>query len=543
MTPIKFAGPLPAAIRTTSEAEEVHRAHVDACLLGKGTPAEIAESLHLVLEHAKSLKRLDEHHAAAKAVAHLTRQVNAGHQFGAARQQIIVRAAAHVRDNTLSSAFVGLALAMAHKQLAAGVPAGEVAVDLSLIVALQVAEVAQTSRPMADRLELAAMSEAPELVHCLRATRWGGSHYVPTYGTKRLALGADLRFDLQLIASIHAIDLDSDFAKQALAVVLGSARQHLLNRCDLADVPKQDLQGQIEATHVSDRLLHYAGATVEETAAMVKRLIQLGHGGYATKLPAFMDVCKSPELIRPMFEQDAMTPGLVHSRIRAWRAMAAPHGAQRAAAMLNCALSASARELLELAQRCDAEAYSGAGPRDMLMQFVLQATMLACPHNMPAASLDHLRSTLLALAEQPSIQRLAASSRTNFDAVVRDQLKHAGPLTSSERSNAIRSAFIESGLSKLSALKEYEFTAPLVGAALARKPERIAEIKDVLLFAKVARKFSIPVELTPELRQYVAMTEAAAKAKAQEKRESKASRLADGDPLAKAARSSLVGTR
>lgn len=393
-------------------------------------------------------------------------------------------------DVGLSLGFQELACDIARQIDARGLPPAVARQYLSAIMRDAIDAIAKVDPQEADRRELAAIKQAQWHFQLWRHAPW----------EKR-----------------ESPALTKAFADQALQVLTGLPRASFLSRCDLGWIAPDERAAHIRKGSIEfDAMQRFDSATAEETALMVERCMHMLNCPGAYALPGFSKLCARPDLLKPLFEFPTLRSSTFFGPIDTLRHIAARHG-ERSTAMLNWTMTTLAREF-------DQAQAGGTANVEVALSFTIAVLDLIDDGRSTFASIDHLRSTLLELGAKGLFAGFDVDTRKLIcDEIQRSSRGHHGlPLATAK---AALSAFVEAGAIKLSDLKPSALIAPVVGAALTREPQRLAEITDPELFVKIGKRFNIPVELPPEVARELAMKQVVAA-------DAAASTTAGADPLA-----------
>lgn len=326
-----------------------------------------------------------------------------------------------------------------------------------------------------------------------------------------------------------------EFAQRVLAVMTKAQVDSFVDCCDYDWLTANQVRYSMQLNPSSGRSSRFTKATKEYVRElfefMVSRPNVRGNDRAVLSLldiPAWMELAADVEALRPTYQASPFTRnGVVNSlhmsRASTLLAVARTLPAGTACVLLDDMVTAGMRELA---------AAPADKARDMASALIDLVSFVA---NRSRPNIEFLHKALLEhdYLSNPNVcpngmAALGGEYGTKSDDEVRRQLKFLE--LPPEVITAYRAMFIEAGLVSIGSIRPIDQRKDIIGPALARNPERLAEVTDIERFVDLARRFSIPVELPdtvrPELRAQVAMESVMPRA---------ADPLAATDPLARSA--------
>lgn len=304
--------------------------------------------------------------------------------------------------------------------------------------------------------------------------------------------------------------MSRDFALQAIPLLDGGQLLRFLGSCDLDWLPEELARKAIFFKPEPAACERYTTATPEtiaslltlfaepdvNTFSMVRPSTFNVHGAHLahaiSRIPAWPKFASDLDQVRFAFKQNWLTlkDGVRRMEPQVFECMAQMIGSGYVDAQLGSdILKVSIHAVLEAPTRAVAAAQA------QELVDVIKAASKSFRFD-----LSELQGQLLKLdvmsnpvvcPEGESLLGMTAGAAVDYD--LNRFLRHNAD---ADYSDGVRSAFIDAGIVNIGSLAAADQgREALVGAALRRRPERLAEIKDLERFIAVAKKFNIPVDL------------------------------------------------
>jgi hypothetical protein len=299
----------------------------------------------------------------------------------------------------------------------------------------------------------------------------------------------------------HPIPLTEAFFQRILPLKAGPERATLLNMADMDWLTRDQQDHEIDAADMADeRVAGFAGAAPYQVSNLIRRAMR-GENAYSVLSVPNLAVGASHAIAQGLFSQPPMDAtdadvNLNH-RLTVLKQVASAYPKPVSTGLMNQVAHAAARQLVDARVPDDVRVRLEQGVVPLVVMLAARGDCLA------AASSDEICKMLASLDLQSLSRSTPRGQAYHTDNSLRIALSREG--ASRSDSTRIRSAVLASGLVGLEGIRASDLREAIIGEALKRRPERLAEITDLDTFLDVARRLRIPVELPDTVKESIRM--------------------------------------